>query len=253
MKGVRGFSFNALTAWVPGILLVLLQDESIGWSALVRYAFGYIIFISMYELGYLANDTWGLRKDETPRRRICVDFSNLFFLLFVCVRVAVVILLASLLGILDASWFHGILIATILVIALHNLVTTQSVKFITFIQMSAIRFSAPVLIATGSSSVATTLISGLMFFALPRLLTYQYSKGRLNLPERTEAWYALANMAAMGPMVVVAYALFAEPNVVVVWMYFLLFQFGYFVVARGKAGNLLLKRLGIKKAGDASE
>lgn len=254
MKGLRGFAFNAMTAWVPGILLVALHADSLdAWGAAVRYGLGYLAFISIYELGYLANDTWGLQKDETPRRRIAVDFSMLFVLLFVAGRLGLAFGLAVYLGVWGTSWFFGLLVATFLVIGLHNLVSVQSVKFETFIQMSAIRFSFPVLLASEAASAVVTVLVGLAFFALPRLFTYQYSKGRLNLPERSEVWYSLANVAAMLPLVLVIFSMSDQASVLVLWGYFLTFHATYFFTARESTGARILRSLGIIKAGDATD
>ena len=77
---------NAVTAWVPGVILVgLLGHLSVG-PAIVSYTLGFAAFISIYEIGYLVNDTYGLRHDPTPRLRTDFPLSFTFVATFTAIR-----------------------------------------------------------------------------------------------------------------------------------------------------------------------
>ena len=202
----RDFGVNALTAWVPGIVLVsLMADLSLG-VAIFSYGLGYCAFISLYEVGYLANDTIGLRHDATPRRRLRFSPSHRFIAIFVALRVLYVLCAALVLNVAMWPIFWGGLLALAFVLVAHNLLKSVEVKFFTFLQLSLFRFVAPTLpgfiVANDPLAVLVTFLTGLFLFSLPRFLTYLDAKGRLNLPERKAPTYHLKAHIAVSPLIV---------------------------------------------------
>lgn len=218
MKGLRGFGFNALTLWAPGLILTYGITGQVA-----PYALGYLAFISLYELGYLMNDTWGLRHDSTPRRRIEVTYSAPFLLAFVAIRAGTILTMGHLLGLLANPGFWGVLALLGAAILAHNLLRREEFKMMTFFQMSLMRFATPILLATGLAQVPWVLITGALLFVFPRLLTYQDSKARLTIPERKQPDFALINTALTAPAIGLTYLISHEPAVLATWAYYLAF------------------------------
>lgn len=221
MRGLRAFGFNAVTLWGPGLLLTALVLDDFSVGALAGYFAGYLVFISVYELGYLMNDTWGLRHDETPRRRIAVDYRPAFFVLFVAIRLGVVLSLGLWIGAMSGLWFWALLGLLVVAILAHNLVVRQEFKMATFFQMSLMRFSIPVFIPTAMEEGAIVLLIGCLFFVFPRFLTYLDSKNRLRIPERKQPGFLFAIVAIFAPVVVLISVSTGETLVLFAWAYFM--------------------------------
>ncbi|WP_289043122.1 hypothetical protein [uncultured Aliiroseovarius sp.] len=231
----RDFVVNALTAWVPGVILVaLLGDLGVG-QAVLSYLLGYAAFISVYEVGYLANDTIGLRHDPTPRRRVDLVPSTGFTLAFVALRGAALLTSAAVLGVATSTMFWAAIGALIATLIAHNTLRTVEIKFYTFLQLSLLRFSLPVLpvLIPGAeaSTILTVFATGLLLFTLPRFLTYLDAKGRLRLPERKARDYHLKAHIAVVPLVTLLSVLTGQPAPMVCLAWGVLVQCAY--VARG--------------------
>lgn len=221
--GLRDHLANAATAWVPGLLMLLLMtDLGIGRS-LVWYALGYAAFISLYEIGYLMNDTMGLRHDVVARDRLGFGVGQGYVAVFVAIRGA--LFLAVIIG-TSLLWSPGYLIACAALAAVtvaHNTLRRVELKFASFLQMSALRFFLPVypgLLATDTGSVAATvLVTGVFCFTYPRLLTYQEAKERLIMPERKAPAFHLQSMAMMLPIAGAITAMSGEIAPLAVWVW----------------------------------
>ncbi|MCI2395678.1 hypothetical protein [Aliiroseovarius sediminis] len=211
----RDFVVNALTAWVPGVILVALLGDLGAGAALVSYLLGYAAFICVYEVGYLANDTIGLRHDPTPRRRVDVTPSAGFMLAFVGLRGAVLLAAAVALGVATSVVFWATIGALVAALIAHNTLRAVEVKFYTFLQLSLLRFSLPVLpvliLKNDTPGILTVFATGLLLFSLPRFLTYLDAKGRLSLPERKARAYHLKAHIAVLPLVALVSVMTGQP------------------------------------------
>lgn len=204
MQGLRGFGFNAATLWVPGGIITAssLDGAEAGiWGSVLQYAEGYLVFICVYELGYIMNDTWGLRHDTTPRRRIQVNMDLRFVVVFVAVRVAVVALIAGFAGYLFAPWFLAIMGALIATLLLHNLLSREEFKLTSFLQMSLLRFCTPIFVACHGDVPWSIVLVAFLLFTFPRFLTYQDAKARLRLPERKLPLFGFGHQLCVAPLI----------------------------------------------------
>ncbi len=220
MRGARGFGFNAATLWIPGLILTAGND-SMGWNEVVwRYFAGYAAFISVYEIGYIINDTWGLRHDSTPRRRIEIDYQKPFYFLFALIRLLAVVGIAICLDSLVTPGYWGILGLLAAAILVHNALSREEFKMTSFFQLSVMRFAVPILLAGTSQSEPTVLAVGALLFSFPRLLTYQDGKGRLFIPERKRPSFMLGNYVVVTPAVALIFILSNELPVLATWGYY---------------------------------
>ncbi len=221
MRGLRAFGFNAITLWFPGILLTYLIDKEDFLGTIYTYFAAYLVFISVYELGYLLNDTWGLRHDETPRRRIDIDYHISFFVTFFLIRIFSIVALSFWISVFFELWFWTILFLLSIAILMHNFVILQEIKIATFFQMSLMRFSIPIIISTELHNSIAVLFSGCIFFVLPRLLTYLDSKKRLRIPERKNPSFLMKFYLIFAPFVFLLSFVSGEALAIWVWLYFL--------------------------------
>lgn len=203
----RGFGVNAITAWVPGVILLAGLSGANWGAASLSYALGYIAFFCLYEIGYMVNDSYGLRHDPTPRPRCPVPITIGFAALFVALRLSVFVLLLSYLGLWTAPIYLGAVAALVVVLVLHNLLRQVELKVFSFVQLSLLRFLLPILpallLAEAEGHITTVLATGGVVFTLPRLLTYLDATGRLTLPERKERPFYLQAHLASAPLVAV--------------------------------------------------
>ena len=231
----RDFVVNALTAWVPGLILVAHLGDLTYGAAAMTYLLGYLAFISIYEVGYLANDTFGLRHDPTPRRRVELIPSTGFTLAFVAIRLTVLLVAAAALGVAMVGLYWAFIAALVAALIAHNSLRAVEMKFYTFLQLSLLRFSLPVLplliIAGDTVAILIVFATALLLFSLPRFLTYLDAKGRLSLPERKARSYHLRTHIAVFPLITLLTILTTEPAPMICLVWGLVVQSIY--VARG--------------------
>jgi hypothetical protein len=232
MGGARGFAFNAATLWIPGLILTCAIGGFGPAESLLAYFPAYLLFISLYEIGYLANDTWGTRNDPTPRRRIPGEFGALFVSAFVAIRLGAAAAVAVCEEFLGRQWFWWIIGALVVATVLHNTLGRKELKLMTFFQMSLLRFSTPVVLALGNRSTLLVLLLGALLFVFQRFLTYEDAKGLLSLPEKKEPAFVLSIHLCCLPAIALLYGLSGEPGVLWLWGYFLALGLSIVVAAR---------------------
>ncbi len=223
-KSVRDFVVNAATSWVPAYILILLLTKIGLSSSALAFVVGYLMFLCVYEVGYLANDSYGLLHDSTPRDRLQVRPTKAFVATFIVIRVILFLLCSAFFEILDEwlLWFAYLALGSVLV--LHNTIKQLEFKFFSFFQLSMLRYSLPVLpalIADGRIEFfSLVLLLGALTFTLPRFLTYLDAKGRLELPERKQQKFLLFALIVVLPGVLVISAIYQHlaPFVVLSWL-----------------------------------
>jgi hypothetical protein len=197
----KDFLYLLATQILPGILLLYWLDASLGAMAAPAYLLGYLAFISIYELGYLANDGWDARRSAAGRRRLDFDVSLPFCGLFVVIRLA---LFATLLvAAPERSELPAILagFTTLAAVFLvHNLAQGLAVKLATFTQLAILRFTLPVTFTLGTADLLQVIAISVLYYLPFRLLTYLESKGKLLMPERQASTFGLYYMATMSPL-----------------------------------------------------
>lgn len=191
MRSLRGFFFNAATAWVPALILIWQWGGGSPSEILIGFAASYVSFISIYEVGYLVNDTYGTRRDETPRRRLTVKMSALDLVLFVVVRLLIWFGLAFYFGWTAQPMWAFFFVSLAALLVLHNTIESSAFKAASFVQLSLFRFTAPIFVHVAPERLLDVLAVGFFSFAYGRFITYLDSKGRLQINERKERWYGV--------------------------------------------------------------
>lgn len=177
--------FVLIFDWIPGLLLAALFGHE---NSLLIRAFHavacYVAFQCHYELGYIINDHWSVKREVSPRKRSDVRFSPAFMGLCFLAR------LGGFLGITwglgfwgDAVWW-GFHILVVVIFLAHNLLTDSSRKVCTFYALAVSRFVAPTLFIIRSSELVGLALAAMACYANFRVLAYMESKALLSMPGR---------------------------------------------------------------------
>lgn len=248
----RGFLVNTVTAWVPGVILVWWQNEISALHSVSAFVLGYVCFICIYEIGYMINDSFGLKHDSTPRKRVDVEFSRLFILLFFFLRLitfGAILITYDLLADLYV-WTASLSLAFVLI--LHNTIQKVELKLITFLQLSLMRFTLPILFALlilgQAESSAMLFLIGLLLFTYPRFLTYLEAKDRLVLPERKAISFLMYSHLVSLPMLAVVATTEKSSAPIVVWAWYAAVQSIYILLCYHPFFSSLKSYLGFNKA-----
>lgn len=229
---IRHFAFDVLVPLVPAVALVVSLSSLDVVRAVVAVGLAYLAFISLYELGYLANDTIGTQKDETPRKRLRITLTATDVTIFTTVRLAVWAGIGWLTGWgQTADWllFYAALAA---VLVYHNSVESSAFKAISFVQLSVLRFAAPILPSVERGHFFYIAVLGLLFFTYHRFIVYLDAKARLRIPERKRRWYYPIAILSFAPLALFSAAMARS------WLPVLIF--GYFLFIH--SANALLSR-----------
>lgn len=233
MNSLKALVSNAATAWIPGVATAYVwSGNTFSWSV-GAYALSYLAFVSIYEVGYFVNDTLGTRRDETPRHRLKGEVSGTFSVAFVAIRLATFVAIAAFMSFPESWPWVAACGALLALIVLHNWLASSALKAVTFIQMSALRFSIPILPFVPAPRSGDVLLLGLLHFAYPRFITYLEAKGRLRIPERRTARYALGSQVLMAPAFAVLCAVTGSWLPLGIWVYYTAFQAGRLFLTGG--------------------
>lgn len=235
MNSLKGLVSNASSAWLPGILIVLFLSEYSFFGSAIHYIFTYLAFVSIYEVGYLVNDTLGTKHDETPRHRLKLKLSPCEILIFVLIRVLALIIIAEIYDLLSSPAWSVSVLALVVVIVMHNTIASSALKAASFLQMSMLRFSLPVIPHIEHDLAPAVLLLAVFHFVYPRFITYLDSKGRLRIPERKTSLYGVQVQLLMLPAFSLLSVFMNHALPLVIWLYYLLFQSLRFIIERREA------------------
>jgi hypothetical protein len=172
-------------------LLLIYSGNSIS-QALINFFSAYFAFISLYEIGYIANDFISARSEQNGRQRLkAYNPSSATILIWVIIRLAVFLAITYFRGFYSFRqwWMFYLMLA--LVFSLHNVLKRNEIKIFTFICLAFFRFYAPVFIFFAPEFFAATLPGIILFYILFRTFTYIDSKELLIMPSRSSLFFRL--------------------------------------------------------------
>lgn len=177
-------AFVLVYDWIPA--LVIFGRFSEATASIHRLLIAYLAFISLYEVGYLANDFISTRSEEAPRIRTSLVLSHGQLLHLIALRATWFGLLAWLGGFLHTPewWTFHCLVTT--VFALHNLPLAKRFKVFTFYFLAVSRSVSAYIFLLPAEHVAPSLLAATVLYANFRLLAYLESKNMLMMPGRKE-------------------------------------------------------------------
>lgn len=176
----KALVFHGVYEWIPVMIFALYSLPEYGTVlGLLLY---YLAFISIYEIGYLANDQ--LAHGENEGRKRIDRLSKDRIALFVIIRLMIFLLITYFQLQMHSTLWWGWYLVLALQFTLHNVATLPSLKAITFSSLAFIRFLSPVIVLVSSSLIITLLLPVFINYVLFRLFIYLDSKGMLGKFER---------------------------------------------------------------------
>jgi hypothetical protein len=195
-------AYFAGNSWIPAWWLLVRLGEMGLVEALIHFAAGYLAFISCYELGYLTNDSWDARRSSDRRQRIAFTVTPDYVAMFVAIRAAAWLAVGVEAGWIDQpAWLLGYL-ALAAVFTLHNALGSASLRTASFLQLSMLRFTLPIIAALGPDSYLVAFMAAATFYTPSRLLSYLDSKDLLVMADRRSAQFKLAFVVIGAPLAV---------------------------------------------------
>jgi hypothetical protein len=174
---------------VPFALLTYFTNYD--WqSALVHFVLAYLAFISIYEIGYLGNDVYSVRKEDKPRRRVKdFDPSDAVVLLWIAVRLAAFGLISWYLHVLTNPLWLAFYLVLAIFFYLHNALKDKELKVMTFVNLAFIRYFAPIFIFLTPAQLMLLAAPIFLNYVFYRTLMYMDSKDLLHMPSRRAPAY----------------------------------------------------------------
>jgi hypothetical protein len=231
------FAFLVLSSWLPAIWFALRVTDDPG-RALTGFAFGYLAFIAVYEIGYVANDAWDAVRSSDGRQRLAYRPTATFLALFASIRLALWAAVGIITGwVGDPLWLaaFGALIAAF---AMHNLIRSSALRSASFLQLAVLRFSLPVLAITPRTDIPTLLIIALLLYAYLRFLSYLDSKGLLNMHERRQASFGALQIAILTPFLLLVALLLDRFVIAELTVYFLIVYGGWWMFGQRRSSKV---------------
>ncbi len=144
----------------------------------------YTAFISIYELGYMANDLHAAKNESDGRRRGPQAAARLWVAAWVLFRALTFVVVTFVLGqLLQVAWWM-FFIALAGVFFVHNCLDDREMKTGTFAWLAWFRFMAPIVFIVEDSQRMGIGLAAAMGYVAFRQLGYMDSKGLINMPGR---------------------------------------------------------------------
>jgi hypothetical protein len=174
---------------VPFTLLVYFSGFD--WQrSLWQFVLAYLAFISVYEIGYLGNDVYSVRKEAKPRRRVQgFDPSDATVAVWIGVRLLAFTAISWYLQVLTNPLWLGFYAALALFFYLHNALKDKELKVMTFVNLAFARYLAPVFIFLTPTQLMLIAAPVFLNYVFYRTLMYMDSKDLLHMPSRRAPAY----------------------------------------------------------------
>lgn len=224
VKGVQDVIYLVATSFLPAWwMLVRLANQRLV-EATTNFALGYVAFIAMYELGYLANDLFDARRPG-GRKRWSGSSGVAFVTTFVLIRIALWVLIGWTTGwIIEPVWLAATACLAI-VFALHNLIEAPAPRSATFVQLALLRFIVPVIGALDPARLPLAMLIAILLYVYLRWLAYLDSKDLLRIAERRQPIFAVVQMLVLGPVVCLISLVAATTLPLEIWAFLVLLYF----------------------------
>lgn len=181
-KGSVGF--HAVFEWLAAIVLVVTLAPTDRLNALTTAFLAYFAFISLYEIGYIANDLVVAPKEQGGRTRGPQGASAIWVAAWMLVRLLAFVLATIAISRAASAMWWLYFSALAVIFAFHNLLKDKELKSGTFLWLSWFRFMAPVIFVVPSTYVMGIGMACAMSYSAFRQFGYLDSKGLLHMPGR---------------------------------------------------------------------
>lgn len=222
--------FHAWYEWLAGILILIFFLGNGILDSVIAYIGAFLVFITLYETGYIVNDYYSVKKENSPRHRIpgLTEVEEIWVILALIWRFGLFMLLSFFFGLASGLWiFYALLL--ILIFSVHNFLPSTQLKFITFTGLALLRFSMPLVPFLSLGELQIVLPAVLINYVFYRLINYLDSKDLLNLTERKLPRFKISFYALLLPVNLIFYIAFESGVFIALNIYYLVFWLIYFI------------------------
>lgn len=224
--------FLIATSWIPATwLLYRLSDLSLMQSGFA-FLFGYLAFLGVYEVGYLANDGWDTRRGERSRKRIPFDFGLPYVALFLIAHLGAWAAIGWASGWIDQLFWLAGYAVLVVAFAQHNLIRQPWLRITSFFTLATLRFVLPILGAIPTDAGLVVLVAAVIFYTYYRWLSYADSKDLMNMPERRSPAFGALHYLMLAPLALFIALVAGEWVLAELAAYFLVLFALWFAVGR---------------------
>jgi hypothetical protein len=220
LNTAREFLYVVATQWIPGVWLVSRLGHFDLPTAAGLYAIGYLAFMCVYEIGYLANDTWDANRRPGGRQRFPFAASFAFVAAFISLRVALWGGISMAFEQLTNQNYLLLYAVLVVVFALHNILSQNHLRTATFTQLAFIRYCAPIMFSVDWSYFVLILFVCTIFYLNFRMLAYLDAKDLPSMPGRKSANFGIIQTVLIAPLVLLVAVVSGETVILELLGYF---------------------------------
>ncbi len=176
------YMLSFMITFVFLILMAILFYNNDFFYILPRYLVGLTALYSVYELGYMFNDTYTVQLETKPTYRLrASELSGVkknarkLIIIRICVVIIPCLLLLKVLGIKNLIWFAGSLFLLALVFSLHNRIRSK-LNLVTIFLVSVLRYTSIPILFIPLDHYPLYLFVLVSMFPVIRTVEYAYIK-----------------------------------------------------------------------------
>lgn len=176
--------FHLVFEWIAVAVVVAALCADTLRESLLGALISYLAFISVYEIGYMANDFFAAKKELDGRHRGGQGTPDSWVFCWIVARILAFIGLTWWLGTQYLPSWWAFFIGLAVSFAMHNLMTDRELKSGTFTWLSWFRFMAPIMFVVPAEQLLGIAFACGMTYSAFRQFGYLDSKGLLAMPGR---------------------------------------------------------------------
>ncbi len=176
--------FNLLFEWIPWLILIFGFSQYDFFQSLKFLFLSYIAFISLYEIGYIANDYFSIKFEKDGRYRAPISFNKRNIIFWISCRVIIFSLISNFLPFGGIYAWNILYIILLIFFTLHNLIKELQLKSITFFWLALLKYIIPVVFIVREESIYPLLLIATVIYVPFRFLSYLESKNLLLMNKR---------------------------------------------------------------------
>lgn len=196
---IKGFFYHGVIEWIPMVIITIFYGN---YRNLLDLLIGYILFISIYELGYVFNDLISPNYEQNARKRFSYKIEKGEIIIFFLIRIA---LFCFILFFRPSQNQQMLLAGTVTISAIfliHNIIKDSKYKIFTFFSLAYFRFILPILYFLSPEVIVELSGTIILLYVFPRFITYLASKNLIDLMGRTSFKFKLIQTSLALPLTI---------------------------------------------------
>lgn len=199
--GIHFVSYFLMNILPPFLLLILYQKLELGFSLVLKYVLSFLAMLSLYESGYLVNDSINIQIDSNPTRRISYDEED-----FIRKHIRHILVFKTLCAVLcfvpvcllSSEWQNCVrlaicLIFILIIFAVHNKHRSW-INYLTIFLLTTLNYASPIAAFGTLRQFMSAVLIIMLIFSLAKTVFYIIRKKQTNYKEGP--YYSLYMLAA---------------------------------------------------------